>query len=157
MAARPSSASVRNQASIAGPNNLPMRAVPCAWKRNRQSRMSSVSGTTSQSREGRLTVRPSTALSTEIAGVMAPSAKNSAAPSRPMLPMMTRPRATRPPSTSVASASTPPSPRLSAVSTTATYLMQTTMISAQTTSDRAPSTFSGWAMTGEMASAVRKA
>jgi hypothetical protein len=45
--------------------------------------------------------------------------------------------------TSAISASTPPSPRLSARITTTTYFSVTTTISAQVISDRMPSTSSG--------------
>ena len=45
--------------------------------------------------------------------------------------------------TSAISASTPPSPRLSARMTTMTYFRVTTMINAQVISDSMPSTLSG--------------
>ena len=85
---------------------------------------------------------PSTAESTEIAGVITASPKNSEAPSMPI----TRIQAGRPrklPRASAISDSIPPSPRLSARSTNAMYLIVTMTVSAQKISDSTPRTCSG--------------
>ncbi|MNW18258.1 hypothetical protein D3C71_2177540 [compost metagenome] len=47
-----------------------MRAVPCFWIRNRPISSATVTGTTQCARPGSATSRPSTADSTEIAGVI---------------------------------------------------------------------------------------
>ena len=69
----PSAAIARNQPSMIGPKIPPMKAAPFFWTANRASRMTTVSGTTTGARTGASTFRPSRALRTEIAGVMAPS------------------------------------------------------------------------------------
>ena len=56
-----------------GPKMPPMKAAPFFWTTNSPSRMTTVSGTTTGARTGASTFRPSRALRTEIAGVMAPS------------------------------------------------------------------------------------
>lgn len=81
--------------------------------------MTAVIGTTSSDSDGSTTFRPSTADSTEIAGViMLSPKKNSAAPRIPSADraLMTRGLDLRPPNlrTNVISAITPPSPSLSA-------------------------------------------
>ena len=89
---------------------------------------------------------PSTALSTEMAGVSAPSAYSSADPKMPRTIMIRRgdsPRARRLPLTSAIRASTPPSPLLSARMITTWYLIVTTRINDQNTSERTPSTLPG--------------
>ena len=70
MPATPSSASTANHSSITGPNTRPTRPVPkrCATKSPR--RISRVSGMTTCSKALDTTFRPSTADSTEIAGVI---------------------------------------------------------------------------------------
>ena len=72
-AASPSSAMLPNQASITGPKIRPMKPVPFAWTRNSTTRIATVIGSTAGPRCGASTFSPSTALSTEIAGVIAPS------------------------------------------------------------------------------------
>lgn len=103
-----------------------------------------VIGTTNGSSLGAATSRPSTADSTEMAGVMTPSPKNSEAPKMPRMPTTYIER--EPPGNvrwaSAVSAMMPPSPSLSARMITVTYLSVTTSISAQNTSDRMPSTVS---------------
>ncbi len=64
---------VTNHASITGPNSLPTRAVPQRWIANRPHSTTTVMGTTKGSSAPVATLSPSTALSTEIAGVMIPS------------------------------------------------------------------------------------
>ncbi len=101
-------------------------------------------------RAGVATSRPSTADRTEIAGVMTPSPKNSAAPNRPSDINIMRPRVLRvvDRNTSASKAMMPPSPRLSARIMNTTYFSVTTMISAQEMSDSTPSTLSWLAATG---------
>ena len=82
---------------------------------------------------------PSTALRTEIAGVIIASPKNRDAPASPT--MSTKPRY-RPAAGRAreSSAIVPPSPWLSARITTTTYLMATTSVMAQNTSESTPRT-----------------
>ena len=62
-----------NQTRVMGPKNLPMSAVPRFCIKNRPNRISRVSGITALLKVGETTSRPSTADSTEMAGVMTPS------------------------------------------------------------------------------------
>ncbi|KAF1067924.1 MAG: hypothetical protein GAK45_01530 [Pseudomonas citronellolis] len=66
----PSAARTRNQVTITGPNSVPMRAVPWRWMRNRPTSTTSAIGTTQCSRPLKAISRPSTAESTETAGVI---------------------------------------------------------------------------------------
>ena len=110
-----------NHTAVIGPNHTPMRAVPPRWMRNSASRMPTVIGSTSGASCGAATSRPSTALSTEMAGVSTPSHSTSAAPSTAIFcssgPSQAPPRC-RDGRSSASSARMPPSPRLSARSTT---------------------------------------
>jgi hypothetical protein len=56
--------------TITGPNKAPTFAVPRAWMANRQIRMTTAIGITQGSKPGCTVVRPSTAESTEMAGVI---------------------------------------------------------------------------------------
>ena len=69
----PRIASTANQTMVIGPKNLPIPAVPCFCRANRPSKMTSVAGITAWVKAGEMTSRPSTADSTEMAGVMTPS------------------------------------------------------------------------------------
>ena len=69
----PSRAMQTNQVAVMGPKNLPMPAVPRFCTQNSRNRMISVSGITALVKCGEITSRPSTAESTEMAGVMTPS------------------------------------------------------------------------------------
>jgi hypothetical protein len=84
---------------------------------------------------------PSTAESTEIAGVITLSPRNIAAP---MMPRIMTNGARRPTARNASAirASVPPSPLLSARSRISTYLTVTTRISAQRIIDSTPSTIS---------------
>jgi hypothetical protein len=87
---------------------------------------------------------PSTAESTEIAGVITPSPKNRQAPTMPVRVRTLRvklPTDTRCPS--AISARMPPSPRLSARRISVTYLVVTTSTRDQKISDRMPMISSG--------------
>ena len=58
---------------MTGPNSRPTAPVPKRWMANSTVRIASAIGTTSESSDGATTSRPSTADSTEIAGVIMPS------------------------------------------------------------------------------------
>ena len=62
-----------NQSTVMGPKNLPMPPVPRFCTKNRANSTSRVMGTTYCLKAGETTSRPSTADSTEMAGVMTPS------------------------------------------------------------------------------------
>jgi hypothetical protein len=69
----PSAASAMNHPSITGPKIRPMNPVPCFCITNSPTRIAMVIGTTAGVSEGASTFKPSIALKTEIAGVIAPS------------------------------------------------------------------------------------
>ena len=62
-----------NQTTMTGPNSRPMLAVPRRWIANNPTRIASVAGKMNCSKAGVMSLRPSMADSTEIAGVMTPS------------------------------------------------------------------------------------
>ncbi len=62
-----------NQTPITGPKSRPTRPVPNRWIANRPTSTTSVIGTTTESRLGDAISSPSTAESTEMAGVIIPS------------------------------------------------------------------------------------
>ena len=128
----PSTPSTRNQAAQIGPNTAPIFAVPRYCTRKSATRITTEIGKTAFSKCGETTLSPSTAESTEMAGVMMPSPKNKQAPAMPISARAQRRRAF---STlrcaSAISASTPPSPRLSARRMNTTYLTVTVRISDQ--------------------------
>ena len=125
---------VANQTSMIGPNMRPNEPVPRRWIRKRATMITTVIGTTKLSIEDEIVSVPSTADSTEIAGVIMLSPKNSAAPNTP------RPASTNfvRPWTSLPiwriceiSAMIPPSPSLSALITRPTYLTVTISVTDQ--------------------------
>ena len=65
--------STANHTTITGPNTLAMPAVPRDCTANRATRMTTETGITQSSNALVATSKPSTALSTEIAGVISPS------------------------------------------------------------------------------------
>ena len=69
----PSTARVANQSSMTGPKMAPIPAVPRRWKTKSTTRIAIVMGTTKGSKNGVATCSPSTALRTEMAGVIMPS------------------------------------------------------------------------------------
>jgi len=69
----PAAVSTTNQTIITGPNARPMYSVPNFWAEKRTTRIAIVIGTTNSSRPGAATSTPSTADSTEMAGVIMPS------------------------------------------------------------------------------------
>ena len=62
-----------NHTAITGPNRRPTAPVPKRWAANSTVRITSAIGTTSECSDGSTTSIPSTAESTEIAGVIIPS------------------------------------------------------------------------------------
>ncbi|MNN00959.1 hypothetical protein D3C81_1135630 [compost metagenome] len=82
----PITASDRNQRVITGPNTLPTFSVPKRCAANTAANTIRVIGTTKCPSPGAATSRPSTAPSTEMAGVMTPSPKNNEAPKMPRMP-----------------------------------------------------------------------
>ena len=62
-----------NQTAITGPKRRPTTPVPKRWAANSTVRITSATGTTSECSEGATTSIPSTADSTEMAGVIIPS------------------------------------------------------------------------------------
>ena len=99
-------------------------------------------GTTNGLNRAVSTSSPSTALNTEMAGVIMASANSSAAPTRPRKMnsgLVTDSLRVRP-TTSAISARMPPSPRLSARRMKATYSMEMTRMRTQKITDRTPRT-----------------
>ena len=62
-----------NQTSVMGPKNIPIPAVPRFCTMNSPNNTTSVMGMTKRCNVGETTSMPSTAESTEMAGVMTPS------------------------------------------------------------------------------------
>ena len=119
----PANPMTTNHRIITGPKNRPTVAVPWRCTENSPMMMTTVMGTTSLASPGSTTLRPSTAESTEIAGVIMLSPKNSAAPRIPRVDSAATTRgldlsANR--RTWVIRAITPPSPSLSARMTSMT-------------------------------------
>ncbi len=115
-----------NHSSMTGPKSRPTFCVPNRCATNSTTRMPTPIGSTALCTLGETTSMPSTADSTEMAGVMTLSPKNSAAPNMPSRTAMatTRWAATRC-RIRAASAMMPPSPSLSARSMNATYFTDT--------------------------------
>ena len=119
----PSTPITTNHSIITGPKNFPTVAVPRRCTANSPMRITAVIGTTKSANLGSTTFIPSTADSTEIAGVIMLSPKNRAAPRIPRVDSAEITRGLdRPPSrrTRVINAITPPSPSLSARITSTT-------------------------------------
>ena len=106
-----------NHRIITGPKNRPTAAVPWRCTANSTTMITAVIGTIQGSRSGWTVLTPSTAESTEMAGVITESPKNRAAPKRPNAASIME---VRPPRgvfhrrSIVISAMMPPSPSLSA-------------------------------------------
>ena len=118
----PQAAITANQTAITGPNSRPTTPVPSRWIRKRPIRIAAVIGSTMSPTPGAATSTPSIADSTEIAGVIMLSPKNSDAPNTPSRASTTAVR--RPLGAlrriRVMSAMIPPSPSLSARITSST-------------------------------------
>jgi hypothetical protein len=103
--------------------------------------IAAVIGTTRCSSDGSTTFIPSTAESTEIAGVIMLSPKKSEAPKMPSAArtsLVRRPPEMPPRRISVIRAMMPPSPSLSARITSSTYFKVTTIVTAQKISEMTP-------------------
>src|SRR5262249_33407251 len=137
----PSAAITMNQQTITGPKNLPIFSVPCCCTRNKQTKIAIQAGTTYLASWGCNTSTPSTALKTEIAGVIMLSPSSNAAPNKPSGSNQTLLFAfDRLEHTSVVSARMPPSPSKSARKITIKYLIETIMTNAQIISEITPTT-----------------
>ncbi len=103
--------------------------------------ITAVIGTMKSRKSGLMVLSPSTADSTEMAGVIMLSPKNSAAPNRPAAAKTAAVRRPRPPvhcRSSVISAMMPPSPLLSARITSVMYVSVTMIMTDQKISDTTP-------------------
>ncbi len=112
-----------NHRPMIGPNTRPTAPVPSRCARNRQTMIAAVIGTTRSDTDGAATFVPSIADSTEIAGVIMLSPKNSEAPNTPRAASASparRPSGAPRRRISVIRAMMPPSPSLSARSTSST-------------------------------------
>ena len=69
----PITAIATNQTSMMGPKKCPIAAVPLDWIANSASRIATAAGTTYGCKAGVAMLTPSSADSTEMAGVIAPS------------------------------------------------------------------------------------
>ena len=139
---KPNTPRQTNQTSMMGPNTIPILPVPKRSTANKAEIRVSEIGIMKGSRSGESTFKPSTALSTEMAGVIMLSPKNKAAPKAPAKVTIQRaPEPSRMPlETREVSAKMPPSPLLSARMMMNTYLIITTSTKAQLMSDKTPST-----------------
>jgi len=139
----PSAAIVRNHSTMMGLKKAEILEVPSLWSANSPTSVVTVSGSTQGSKAGDFSWSPSKADSTEIAGVMIPSAYSSAVPSRPMKRSGFQSPKT-PPSAregvSASSAMMPPSPLLSARRMSAAYFTPITMTSDQKMIESTPIT-----------------
>ena len=73
MCSTPSDAMAISHSTMMGPKNLPMPCVPCFCTQNSRNSTNRVMGMTYSLKVGETTSRPSTADSTEMAGVITPS------------------------------------------------------------------------------------
>ena len=132
----------KNQSMVKGPKNLPIVAVPCRCTINSPARIPIDKGTNHWLKMGVAILRPSMAESTEIAGVIIPSPKNSDAPTKPKairnIFFWSEIRVVR--RFNANSDMIPPSPLLSARMITMTYLKLMVSIMHQKIRDRIPST-----------------
>ncbi len=133
----PSAALTMKNSAMIGLKNAATPAVPRLWAMNSRMRMTTVAGNTNGASSASTCLSPSSAESTEMAGVIIASPQNSAAPATPMR----KAAVVGLPSAVWASAFSdrmPPSPLLSACIRNSTYLPVTTISSAQTISDTTP-------------------
>ena len=153
MCGMPMHARIPNHANMMGPKTFPIFDVPLRWARKSAVRIARATGTTYVAMVGKATSRPSTAESTEMAGVMTESPKNSAAPKTPRRATA---EAIRPGfklrRTLVARARIPPSPSLSARSTKQTYFRVTMRMSTQMMQEMTPVTSSSSRRTAPLSS-----
>ena len=137
----PPTARITNQIRMIGPNADAMRAVPWLCTANSPIRIARLMISTNGSNIGVTRLRPSTAESTEIAGVIIASPKNSAAPAMPSSGMR-RPRSPTACCASAIRLNVPPSPWLSARSMISTYFNVTITTKAHSISEITPNTMS---------------
>src|SRR6266536_2629137 len=147
----PSTPSTVNQMPMIGPNSRPTAAVPSRCTRTRPRMIATVIGMTRPDTDGADTLTPSIADSTEIAGVIMLSPKNSEAPKIPSAASAIFVR--RPPGRArlrirAISAMIPPSPSLSARITSSTYVIVTTIVTDQKISEMTPKMLSSVTLTG---------
>ena len=124
---------------MTGPNSRPTAPLPSRWSTNSRTIIVAVIGTTNVASDGWIVSIPSTADSTDIAGVIMLSPKNSAAPKMPTDP--STPNAfvdSRLSPSNASRASRPPSPSLSVRMNVSTYISVTITVMAQNTSEIAP-------------------
>ena len=135
---RPSTPSTTNQTAMMGPNVAQRVAVPLLCTANSATSTINVSGITHGANAATQPANP-IADSTEIAGVitLSPKTWQRRAPA-PMAAVRRRPAAGSCRSTSANSARMPPSPSLSARSTSSTYLIDTISVTAQKIIDNTP-------------------
>ena len=137
----PSTPITTNQTTITGPNTRPTLRVPRHCIANSITITTTQIGSTYCCNSGAETSRPSTADSTDIAGVITPSPKNRQAPAMPISVRVLRmPVPTETRCASAINARMPPSPRLSACITSITYFTVTISTSDQNISERMPMT-----------------
>ena len=121
---------------------MPTVPVPRFWIQNSAVRIAAVVGITAGPKCGAMIFMPSTALNTEIAGVIMLSPKNSAAAKIPSTPTIHTRRLEFLSASEISAsrARLPPSPRLSARMIKVTYLSVTSIMIAQKINDSTPST-----------------
>ena len=136
----PRTASTPNHSTVIGPKKRPTLPVPKRCTKKSPVSTSKVIGSTKRCSEGAATSRPSTADSTEIAGVMTPSPKKIAVPKMPTSSSRLRStgRSFTACEASASIAIRPPSPLLSARKMSITYFSDTTTVSVQNTRDNTP-------------------
>ena len=129
-----------NQSTVTGPKNLPISRVPRFWTANSSTSTTREIGTTYGLAAGVTISSPSTADSTEMAGVMIPSPKNSARPNTPNIRSRWRSsgRSLTDCEASASKAINPPSPWLSARMMSKTYFSETTTVNVQKNRDSTP-------------------
>ena len=139
MCMAPSTALTTKNSAMIGPKNAATPAVPRLWTVNSTMRMITVAGNMNGASSASTCLRPSSAESTEMAGVMIASPENKAAPATPIrnATIVRLPNAIW---ASALSESMPPSPLLSACIRNSTYFAVTTISSAQMISDTTPTT-----------------
>ena len=142
MRTTPSTALTTKNTTMIGPKNAATPAVPRLWARNSRIRIATVAGRMKGASSALTCLRPSSAESTEIAGVMIASPENSAEPATPSrkTAIVRLPNAVW---ASAISERMPPSPLLSACIRNSTYLAVTTISSAQMISETIPTTSVG--------------
>lgn len=149
-----------NHTTITGLNTLAIPAVPRCWIANSATRIAIDTGITHDVNAGVATSKPSTADSTEIAGVINPSPYSSAVPNTPRVMIAAPERLGGEPGsgiTSAVNARIPPSPWLSARITRKRYLIEMTISNDQNTTDATPYAFAAETSSSECSNASRRA